>query len=53
LEDLQLPGGPSRIANIEKQYKYTGAKLVGRPKMAETTVDCSHRVLQSYVGSAA
>jgi len=25
----------------------------GQPKMAETTIDCSHRVLQSEVRSAA
>jgi len=53
LEDLQLPGGPSRIANIGKQYKYTGAKHAHRAKMSETTIDCSHRVLQSEVRSAA
>jgi hypothetical protein len=53
LEDLQVPGEPSHIASIGKQYKYMDAKLAGRKKIAETTIDCSHRMKQSEVRSAA
>jgi hypothetical protein len=36
-----------------KQYRYTGAKLAGQPKMAEKNIDCNHRALTGAVRSAA